>query len=217
MPAATPASVVAGNSTTTKVLAGKVLQNRDANGNWMLTYKYHVKASEFFSESPAHASAPPAPEVTDHPDLACTGVSEQDQGDGINSLMTVVYSTPGTILFVGDTLRSSQAAMTEKVIEEVSGLSSSEVVAQKAIDKRTVPWFTLQYSRRSVETSFTWSEANLISGVGLIATPTDLSATTTNAWLKVDRATQERSPGGDVDLEETWIYDKNLWPTAVYT
>ena len=38
MPAATPASVVAGNSTTTKVLAGKVLQNRDANGNWRLVW-----------------------------------------------------------------------------------------------------------------------------------------------------------------------------------
>ena len=217
MPAETTASIVAGQSTAVKKLAGKPLQSRDANGNWMLTYKYNVEAATFFAQAPAHASAPPSPEVTDHPDLKCTAVSSQDVGDGHNVIMTAVYTTPtGGTLFVGDTIRSSQAQVVEKVIEEVAD-TSIKVVAQKALDKRTVPWFTLQYSRRTVETSFTWSQANLVDGVGKIATPTGLSGTTANTWLKVDRATQERSPGGDVDLEETWTYDENTWPTDLYT
>ena len=214
--AETTASIVAGQSTAVKILHGKPLQSRDADGNWMLTYIYAVEAATYFSEAPAHASAPPAPEVTDHPNLKCTGVSSQDAGDGHNVLMTVVYTTPsGTTLFSGDKIRSSNAAIIEKVVDEVD-ITSAEKVAQKALDKRTVPWFTLTYSRRSVETTFTWDEANLIDGVGKISTPVDLTTPTANKWLKVNRATQERSQGGDVDLEESWTYDENGWPTVLY-
>jgi hypothetical protein len=218
MPAETEASIVAGVSSKEKILIGKPLQSRDADGNWMLTYRYAVEEEEYFAEAPAHASAPPAPEFTNHPDLKCTGVDAQDAGDGHNVIMTVTYTTPtGSVLFVGDTIRSSQAAVIEKAVEELDGITTPEIYAQKALDKRTVPWFTLQYSRRSVETAFVWSESNLIDGVGKIGAPTDLTAPTTGAWLKADKAAQERSPGGDVDLEEKWIYDENLWPVDLYT
>ena len=212
------ATVTAGLTTAAKVLIGQPIRRRDSLGNWSVTYTYAVSIATAYAQAPAHGAAIPAPEATDHPNLICTDVDIQDGKDGTNMILTVIYSEPsGSILTPGGSaIRSTRAAVLETLVDEVAGISSSDVEAAKAVGRRTKAQFTLSYHRRSVESSYTWSEANAISGLGKRNSPTDLSSPTANKWLKTERNATEQKASGPVELEEVWVYYENGWSTFLY-
>lgn len=206
----------AGVDLSTKVLQ-KAGRQMDSYGNWTVTLTYAVLTSAAYSEAPARADAIPAPYSTDHPSLICVGSLIDDNPDGRTSTLEVTYATPtGFLLAPGSgAIRSTRAAINEKLVDEEL-TTASEAEAAKALDRRVITRFTVEYSRRSVESSFTWSEANVVSGVGKRQDPTGMTSPTANRWLKVERAATELASGGDVELTETWQYDENGWNTTIY-
>ena len=61
-----------------------------------------------------------------------------------------------------------------------------------------------QYSYTDIVSSFTFSEANIISGVGSLSAPTGMTSPTTDKWLKTGRSV---SPVGDkFQIVDTWEY-----------
>jgi len=211
------AVLIAGTSTATKVLQpGYPMKNRDEAGRWALEYLYLVSKAEYENEAPAHASAAPAPEVTIHTTVACSGVQMVNSDDPHNVYMRVFYTEPSAGAYVSgsNTVRSSSAAFIERRVDEIAGISSANVIASKDNGRTTVPYFTVSYHRRSYDGSFTWSEANVISGIGKRAGPTGMSSPTANAWLKTERNITEVDSG--VEIEDVWTYDENGWNTAHY-
>jgi hypothetical protein len=70
------------------------------------------------------------------------------------------------------------------------------------------------YTRTEVLSSFTFSEANIISAVGTINAPTGVASPTTNAWLKTRLGI--RKNGNVIEKSETWQYASGLWDTDIY-
>jgi hypothetical protein len=199
-------------------LPGYPRKSRDEAGRWSLEYMYNVTVADAYTQAPAHNSAPPSPENTDFPTLICTGVEISPGNDPLNAVMRVTYTTPGTSgpLPVGTTLRSSTTAMVERAIDEITSLTASQVENLKAKGRRTVPYFTVSYRRRSIDAAFTWNQASIISGVGARSAPTGMTSPTANKWLKTERNLNELESAGDVEVEDVWMYDENGWDTTVY-
>jgi hypothetical protein len=211
------ATRTAGLTTATKILIGQPQRQRDSSGNWTVTYRYAVAIANGYSQSPTHGAAIPAPEATDHPNLICTDVQLDDAGDGTNMFMVVIYSEPsGTILVSGGSaIRSTRSAVIEKMVDEVAA-DDTDAADLKALGKRSKAEFTVSYHRRSVEAAYTWSQANIIDGVGKRGAPTGLASATANLWVKTERNATEQNAGGGTELEEVWVYDEAGWDDRLY-
>lgn len=211
-------ATTAGLTFGTKRLApGYPQVRRDDAGRWSLEYLYQVHKDTAKDQAPAHNSNPPSPESGDGDlsSLRCSTVEILPHNDPVNRYLRVVYTAPGYGQpQPGETIRSTVSAVQERTVDEI--LSDSLAAEKKAEGRRTALYFTLSYRRRTVESSFNWTEANVISGLGKRAAPTDLTSPTTNAWLKTERNCTELDEGGDVEVEDVWTYDENLWDTDVY-
>jgi len=208
--------VIAGVSTATKLLQpGYPKKNRDEAGRWSLEYLYIVEKGEYESEAPAHGAAAPAPEVTTHTTVTCSGIEMVMSDEPHNVYMRVFYTEPSYQSYVtgSDTVRSSSAAVVWKTVEEL-GLSGSQTSGLKDKSRKVVPFFTTSYHRRSHDGSFTWSEANIVDGVGKRENPDGMSSPTANLWLKTERNITEVD--GGVEVEDAWTYDEKGWDTTVY-
>lgn len=71
------------------------------------------------------------------------------------------------------------------------------------------------YTYTQIVNSFTFSEANIIAGVGSLSSPTGMSSPTAGKWLKTSKTV---TPQGDkYEITETWQYSNTAWGTALYS
>lgn len=82
----------------------------------------------------------------------------------------------------------------------------------KGVESYLKPMTT--YSRTTIESSFTWSQSNLVLGVGECSAPTGLTGATASKWLKVARVPV--TEGDKTRLTETWQYNPDGWAAGVY-
>jgi hypothetical protein len=177
----------------------------DDRGRASVQYFYHCLASAALGLIPAYNSAAPTPYAT----LKRREVSMQLTAPQ-TMLMTVTYREPGgsTPPAVGDVTRESSASMTEVPIEQVDGITDAQILAAKNNGIHTVLRFTVSYSNTEMVSSLTWSQSNIISGIGQRSAPTGMTSPATDTWLKVGRTMRE----GDVaSITDTWAYDERKW------
>jgi hypothetical protein len=70
------------------------------------------------------------------------------------------------------------------------------------------------FTRTEVLSSFTFSEANIISGVGTINAPTGMTSPTAGKWLKTRLSV--RKSGSVVEKSESWQYASGGWDADIY-
>lgn len=70
------------------------------------------------------------------------------------------------------------------------------------------------YTRTEVVSGFVWSEDNVVSGTGLLSSPTGLTGASANKWLKTGRTVREE--GSSAIITETWQYAPNGWDEDIY-
>lgn len=71
------------------------------------------------------------------------------------------------------------------------------------------------FTRTEILSSFTFSEANIISNVGKRNAPTGMTSPTANKWLKTRLSL--RQSGNVVEKTESWQYAGNGWDTDIYS
>ena len=91
--------------------------------------------------------------------------------------------------------------------------SSGNNYGFKGVESYLKPMTT--YRRTTIESSFTWSESNLVSGVGECSAPTGLTGATSTKWLKIARI--PTTQGDKTQLTEVWQYNPNGWAGILYT
>ena len=85
-------------------------------------------------------------------------------------------------------------------------------VAKPGVESYLVPGII--YTRSEVLSSATWTETNLVSGVGELSAPTGITGATTGRWLKTGRTVTETGEGTTVT--DTWQYSPVGWDTDIY-
>ena len=116
----------------------------------------------------------------------------------------------------GTTIRESEAAVQEVPIEKKAGITDIQLDALKADGVKSFFLPSITYSRSEFKGSFTFSETNLVEGVGLIDdTPNGITGPTAGRWLKTSLSV--RKAGSDVEVRETWQYDTAGWDSVLYT
>ena len=70
------------------------------------------------------------------------------------------------------------------------------------------------FTRTEVLSSFTFSEANIVSAVGTRNAPTGMTSPTANKWLKTRLSV--RKSGNVVEKTEAWQYASAGWDTDIY-
>lgn len=141
--------------------------------------------------------------------------------------VTEIYVTPEAYTASyggtgGDPVLEGDTNATERPIElhplysggmsELGGVPNVNGNDKPGVTSYLVPQTT--YRRTTIEGSFTWSEANLISGVGETGAPTGLTGATAANWLKVARIPVE--DGDNVRLTEVWQYNPDGWDSDIY-
>lgn len=194
------------NLQTGLVEAGKPVYSEDDRGRAQVQYFYHCLASAVLSLLPAYNS--PAPDAM-YSGLLRREVTVTETAPGTVAV-TVTYREPGgsTPPAVGDVTLESQTTVTEVPVEQISGITEAEILAAKAKGVHTVLRFPVTVTRTEIVSSFTFSEANLISGVGARSAPTGVTSPTSDAWLKTGRVVRV---GDVISVQDTWAYDANLW------
>jgi hypothetical protein len=71
------------------------------------------------------------------------------------------------------------------------------------------------FTRTEVLSSFTFTEANIISAVGTRNAPTGMTSPTADKWLKMRLSL--RKSGNVVEKAETWQYAAAGWDTSIYS
>ena len=84
--------------------------------------------------------------------------------------------------------------------------------AKPGVESYLVPGII--YTRSEVLSSATWTQANLVSGVGGLFAPTGITGATSGRWLKTGRTVTETGEGTTVT--DTWQYSPVGWDTDIY-
>ncbi len=87
-------------------------------------------------------------------------------------------------------------------------------VLKPEVDVFAAPVSTYEYS--TVENTFTWSEANVLSGVGKRSSPTGMTGVTDNKWLKTSRRISQE--GEKFRVTQVWQAApvNETWDTDIY-
>lgn len=100
----------------------------------------------------------------------------------------------------GVTSKASDSNAAELPIEENPNYSPSWETTKPGVTSYLAPQPTYTYTQ--IVSSFTFSEANIIDGVGALSNPTGMTSPTANAWLKTSKTV---TPQGDkFEITETW-------------
>lgn len=85
--------------------------------------------------------------------------------------------------------------------------------AKPGVESYLVPQPT--FTRYEILSSFTFSEANIISSVGTRCAPTGMTSPTSNKWLKMRLGI--RQSGSVYEKSEMWQYASAGWDTDIYS
>ncbi len=204
-----------GNDGSTLVIQpGFPIKRQTPDAKWEIEFLYWTAkdGAEALLPSPGAAST-----EAGHTGLLLQDVEIFPSEDPTAVFVRLIYRDPDVILRqVGTTIRESEAAIQEVPIEHKTGLTDPEKATLKAAGVKSFIVPSVTYSRTTFSSSFTFTEANLVDGVGLIDNaPTGMTAPTANRWLKT--ALTVRKAGSDVEVRNTWMYDTNGWSTVLYT
>lgn len=198
-----------GADLTALVQASAPVYSQDDRGRGSVQYFYHCLASAALSLIPAFNSPAPDAEYSSllRREVSMTLSAPQTM------LMVVTYREPGgsTPPAVGDTTKESRTTVQEVPIEQVDGITAAQIATAKKSGLANILRFSVTYTYTEIVSSFTWSQANTISGVGQRSAPTGMTSPGTDLWLKIDRTVRE---GDVISVSDTWAYDAKKWQNA---
>jgi hypothetical protein len=147
---------------------------------------------------------------------------QQQKGKAVATMTYKNWSAGSITAPAGTVFRNSDGAAQSVPIEthpsygkadsESQGVPVVNGEPKTGVETYQIP--SVVYSRTRVESSFTFSESNLVANVGTRNSPAGLSGATANAWLKTGINVQENDEGATVT--ETWLYAKYGWDTDIY-
>lgn len=98
-------------------------------------------------------------------------------------------------------------------LNEVPTLDTGSGYAEKpGVQTYMIP--SIVYSRTIVDSTFTFSESNLVDKVGTRDSPTGMTSPGIDKWLKTGISVQENDDGATIT--ETWLYAAQGWDTDIY-
>ncbi len=205
------------NLATLNLYPGYPVPERDENGRWKLVFLYFCGKDSAKSLIPATSSAPPEPWGSDADFSALrprfVRISAT-RAAGVVDVRIEYLPRRSYSITPGETRRSTQAGRQIRPIEEHPDLTDAQKALARSRGRREYSQRTISYSYEQVHSSFTWSQSNLISGVGQTGTPTGMTGATSAAWLLTSRELQEEEEG--TIERRTWEYDKNLWQSGTF-
>jgi hypothetical protein len=126
-----------------------------------------------------------------------------DEATFLSSYTIGTSTSGGLYLATIDTEASkglTRATLTYVPLEMLINYGGTTTTKSSDASTNNVP----QYSYTQIVTSFTFSEANIIDGVGQLSAPPGMTSPTTDKWLKTGKSV---SPTGDkYQITETWEY-----------
>lgn len=159
------------------------------------------------------------------------GINYIPQPGGGYETIELVYAdpvtgSPGTPP-VGTIIQETDSNMIELPIQQHPGFSSGSSTYDDAgnlitpyVTSKLLPGVTSflspqpTYTRTEMLSSFTFSEANIISNVGKRQAPTGMTSATAAKWLKTRLSI--RKIGKVVEKSESWQYAQNDWESVIY-
>lgn len=191
-------------------------KKRTGTSTWEITFRYWCNLESAESLLPAHRSACP---INGHTDKKLMEASIVPQGDKPSLVdVVLVYKTPGAVSVSshddGEVVQTADVSTMEVDIDDSrlvsSGLyTSGEIADLKAEGVRTVDIGSTEYVYTSYAASFTWSEANITTGVGATGAPTGLSSATADNWKLVGYSV--RLDGDLTEVSKRYKYSSIGW------
>jgi hypothetical protein len=89
-------------------------------------------------------------------------------------------------------------------------LSQAQVDALKAAGVQAVPVGSVEYTYTEYDSTFTWSEANVVASAGTVGNPTGLTSPTTGAWMAIGARVRQTNDGL-TEVAKTWKYNRLGW------
>lgn len=186
---------------------------------WTVTYRYWCQMVL------AEALIPAAYAACPHPNHATCKLAEttlSENGTPGMCDVTLVYKLPGSSGMsssheANEVVQTATAGWDEVPLDDPR-LVTDGVLTQDEVDgliaggHRTQGIGTVEYSYTQYLDSFTWSQANLITGIGNTEAPDGMSSATKAKWLFVGMTV--RSDGDLVEKTKTWRYNRLGWKTS---
>jgi hypothetical protein len=218
------AATVIGNSLTARVeRKDSKRKTRTTSGN-TATYRYTQKVGTTVSDALGTADPADATIFLKSIDF------DPNPGGGYETVvLTYEPSTPGDASTgpVGTITFETDANAMAFPIEQHPGFQPSSSLYENgvlitpyvgtALKPGVMEYYIPQptFTRTEVLSSFTFSEANIISAVGTRNAPTGMTGPTAGKWLKMRLAV--RKSGNVVEKTETWQYASGGWDTDIYS
>lgn len=188
---------------------------RSSEDVWEVVYKYWCQLHKAEGLIPASFASCPHPY---HTDLVLLETDIAENGIPHMCDVTLTYGAKNQVSIsmhsAGDEQQSSVASWQEVPLDDdrlvSSGvLSSGQVASLRKKGYHTFSVGSVEYTYTDWATSFTWSEANLISGIGATSAPTGLTSATAGNWMKVGLTV--RTDGDKIEKAATWRYSALGW------
>jgi hypothetical protein len=112
--------------------------------------------------------------------------------------------------YAADSYRDADGVFHAFLFDNGSGPPATD---HPGVESYLVPQPT--FTRTEVLSSFTFSEANIISAVGTRNAPTGMTSPTANKWLKMRLSI--RKSGNVVEKSESWQYASGGWDAHIYS
>lgn len=219
------AAIAIGNALTTRVQRKDSPKKKVTSQGTFWEYRYTQKVGTAVSET--IGSEFPASSGLYVSEIAY----EPNPGGGYQTL--VIISGPNTVSGggtpppAGTVWFEADANPIEIPIEQHPDYSTSE--SEKYEDGRYIPLINGNpkpgveayqvpqptFTRYEILSSFTFSEANIVSAVGTRNAPTGMTSPTANCWLKTRLSVRQN--GTVFEKSETWQYASAGWDTDIYS
>jgi hypothetical protein len=190
--------------------------SNDPAAIWEVVYRYWCQMTVAESLIPAQWATCPHP---NHTDLILRETSITENGKpGLCDVeliyRPVEYLAVSTVHRDQQVQQTSQASWQEVPLDDERLVTSSILTAAQVIYLRKKGWQTwgmgtIEYTYTKWESSFTWSEANLIASIGNEENPTGMTSPTAGKWLRVGLSI--RTDGDLTEIAKTWRYSRVGW------
>jgi len=181
---------------------------------WKYVYRYWCAKASADSLIPAAWAA-----CADNADLSLdtTEITPKAGAPGFVDV-TLTYRRPGmpTSQSAGTSTTQKEASIDWQEVPiddprlETAGFYTADQIASlKAAGQTTVGVGGMEYHYTQYASSFTWSESNLVDGIGETGAPTGISGATPEKWLMAGMSV--RDDGDVVEKRTTWKYHALGW------
>ena len=111
-----------------------------------------------------------------------------------------------------DTIRSTSSNLMEVPISLNANYSTAWETSKPGVTSFYMPMPV--YERRELKSFFSFSESNITQAVGTRDSPSGMTGSSTDKWLKIEKQVTEI--GQDAEVIERWQYNPAGWDTDIY-